>query len=232
MARYNIYDGGNLRRYPWESDRDSGLDPSYAVRYSAHLTNFHKVLRYHLDFADEAMRDWLDLSVPNRELVVGDEIAVHLYGPGTKIEDVVIQIKGVFEPAVGAEAPNPAPVPSVWAFSVRDEFGNVVKEIGEITMDGTGYVPFLEENIFLGTNGFLVARLVSGDFDYACFGVMANLVQFIDPYECECAGPCGAEYPDPICPPAGLTASLSMGGTGLKSVIGDAPGEAGYPPEA
>ena len=78
MARYNIYDGGNLRRYPWESDRDSGLDPSYAVRYSAHLTNFHKVLRYHVDFADEAMRDWLDLSVPNRELVAGDELALHL----------------------------------------------------------------------------------------------------------------------------------------------------------
>ncbi|MBS0227620.1 MAG: hypothetical protein JSS23_02875, partial [Proteobacteria bacterium] len=94
MARYAIFDGGNKRRYPWESDRDSGIDPSYAVRYSAHLTNFHKVLRYHLDFNNEDFRNWLNLSTPSGSIATGDDIVLFAYGPGTKVGDVVLQIKG------------------------------------------------------------------------------------------------------------------------------------------
>ena len=225
MARYYIYDGGNLQRQPWESGRDSGLDPSYAARYSAHLTNFHKVLRYHVDFADEFMSDWLKLSVVNRELAAGDELGIHLYGPGTKIVDIVVQVKGACEPPAAGE---PAVTPAVWELVVVDEANNVVQTVGQFDMTAAGYIPFLDQNIFLGTNGFLVARLVSGDADCGCFGVMANLVQFIDPYDCSCAGPCGAEFPDPTCPPAGLSNRGSLTGTGLASVVGDAPGEPGY----
>lgn len=213
MARYAIFDGGNKRRYPWESDRDSGIDPSYAVRYSAHLTNFHKVLRYHLDFNNEDFRNWLNLSTPSGSIATGDDIVLFAYGPGTKVGDVVLQIKGV-PPTVG-EGGNPPPTPPTVVIRLEDDTGALVHTVGTYTLDSTGYIHVDLGGVaeaFLPQNGYLTMRLSSGTLAYSCFGVMSSLTQFIDPHGCECVTGCGADFPDPDCTTGGFVDE--DGGTG------------------
>lgn len=216
MARYSIYDGGNLRNYPWESDRVSGIDPAYPVRYSAHLTNFHKVLRYHVDFQNEIFRSWTNEAVNDGELVANDDLVVLLLGQGTKVVDVVVQVKGVCptEDPDGA-GPGVAAVPPVFEIRIEDADGALVgATLGTVTMNDTGYVTYFNVDRFIsGTHGFITARLISGDANCVCFGVMANVVQFIDPHSCECTAPCGADFPDPNCPPTGLVTANE--GTGM-----------------
>lgn len=206
MARYAIFDGGNKRRYPWDSDRDSGIDPSYAVRYSAHLTNFHKVLRYHLDFNSEVMREWQVSSTPTGALVANDDLVLFSFGPGTKLSDFVLQTKGI-PPTVG-EGGNPPPTPPSVTFTVENEDGTVAHTIGSYTLDATGYTYVnlsAEDTTFLPNNGYLVMRLTAGTLAYSCFGAMVGLVQYFDPHGCECVTGCGADFPDPDCTTGGFT---------------------------
>lgn len=205
MARYSIFDGGNRRLFPWENDRNSGIDPSYPVRYSAHLTNFHKVLRYHLDFQNEIFSTWVRDAMPTGQMEVNDELVTHLFGPGTVIRELAIQVKGV-PPSTGANPGDPPPTPPTFTFEIQREDGTVAETIGTYTLDSTGYIwPDLEK-VQLSNNGFLVARLDSGDASYSCFGILAELVQLIDGHSCSCLPkPCGADFPEPNCVPPGLT---------------------------
>jgi hypothetical protein len=217
MARYSIFDGGNLRLYPWENDRNSGIDPSYPVRYSAHLTNFHKVLRYHIDFNNEVFRRWVNDTLPTGQLEAGDELVTHLFGPGTVLEHFAVQVKGV--PPTEGVGGEPAPTPPTFLFTIEDEEGAVLHSFGNHTLDSEGYIPVIGVDVFMPNNAFLVARLVSGDASYSCFGLLASLVQLLDGHACECkVDPCGAEFPDPNCVPAGLTdgdrAGLGLAGGG------------------
>lgn len=236
MATYSIYEGGNRRTLPWESIRDSGLDPQYPVMYSAHLKNAHKVIPYHIDFGNEMFREWLKLSVPNQTIVPGDELRTHLFGPGTRITDVAIQVKGLC-PTEGTEG-NPAPEPPVISVELQDTDGNVLATYGsETTLDELGY-QYLTFNPTDGGpefgwtgdgNAFLVIRLESGELTCACFGVIVGLIQLYDPHGCECLTPCGADFPAPNCPPSGLispwTRPAANGGGGGGDGDGDGDGE-------
>lgn len=213
MATYSIFEGGNRRTLPWESIRDSGLDPQYPVMYAAHLKNAHKVIPYHIDFGNEMFREWLKLSVPDQTIEAGDELRTHLFGPGTRITDVAIQVKGLC-PTEGTEG-NPAPEPPVIEVELQDTDGNVLASYGgevAITLDELGY-RYLTFNPTDGGadfgwtgdgNAFLVIRLVSGELTCACFGIIVGLIQLFDPHGCECLTPCGADFPAPNCPPSGL----------------------------
>ncbi len=214
MARYSIFDGGNLRLYPWENDRNSGIDPSYLVRYSAHLTNFHKVLRYHIDFSNTVFNQWVQDTLPTGKLEVGDELVTHLFGPGTVLEHFAVQSKGI-PPTVGVGG-DPPPTPPTFTIEVQAEDGTVLHSFGDVTLDSLGYIPFIGVDVFIPTNGFLVVRLDEGDASYSCFGLLASLVQLLDGHACDCViAPCGAEFPDPNCAPAGLPGADDQAGTGI-----------------
>ena len=215
MARYSIFDGGNLRLYPWENDRNSGIDPSYPVRYSAHLPNKQKVLPYHVDPNNEVFRRWMRDTLPTGSLVPGDQLVIHSYGPGTYINKATLQVKSV-PPTVG-ENGDPPPTPATYNLSVEAEDGTVLQDLGDHTLNSAGYIRLLDADadVFIPTNGFLVATLVSGDADYSCFEVFVSLDQHYSGRPCEClVDPCGADFPDPNCAPAGLTLD-GTAGTGL-----------------
>ena len=204
MARYSIFDGGNRRLFPWENDRNSGIDPSYPVRYSAHLTNFHKVLRYHIDFNDDVFSRWMSESVPDGELAVSDELVTHLFGPGTSIQRLALQVKGV--PPTEGQNGEPPPVPPTFAIRLENEDGSTLVDLGEQTLDSEGYI-LLDDAIdaFFPGNGFLVLQLQDGDPSFSCLTIHAALVQLFDDRPCNCdPAPCGAEYPDPDCTLPGL----------------------------
>lgn len=215
MARYSIFDGGNLRLYPWENDRNSGIDPSYPVRYSAHLPNKQKVLPYHVDPNNEVFRRWMQDTLPTGSLVPNDELVIHLYGPGTYIHFATLQVKSV--PPTTGTGGNPPPTPATFALSIEAEDGTVLQDLGSYLMDTVGYIPLIDpgEYVFVPNNGFFVARLVSGDANYSCFEVFVSLDQHYSGRPCDCSvAPCGAEFPDPNCAPAGLSLD-STAGTGL-----------------
>lgn len=225
MATYSIFEGGNRRTLPWESIRDSGLDPQYPVMYAAHLKNAHKVIPYHIDFGNEMFREWLKLSVPNQTIAPGDELRTHLFGPGTRVTDVVLQVKGLC-PTEGTEG-NPAPEPPTIMVELQDAAGNVIGTYGSvdgITLDTQGsayltYSPSAGGAAWTGDgNAYLVIRLESGELTCACFGVIVGLIQLFDPHGCECLTPCGADFPAPNCPPSGLispwTPPAANGGAG------------------
>ena len=208
MATYSIFDGGNRRTLPWESIRDSGLDPQYPVMYAAHLKNAHKVIPYHIDFANELFRSWLNLSVPNGTILPNDELRTHVFGPGSVIREVVLQVKGLC-PEEG-EGGNPPPTPPTVNVQLQRADGTLLSDFGNQTLDEFGAIRLAVNTAqtFTGDgNAYLVVRLVSGELTCVCFGVIVEVVQLYDPHTCECVTPCGAEFPEPNCPPSGLVAA-------------------------
>ena len=222
MARFNLFDAGYTSKYPWNPDAQPQINQNEVLRYAAHVPVRHKVLEHHVDLTDDLLAGFLERNTRDgKGLIDNDELVLFALGAGTVIEHFVVQVKGLFPPAqaAGAGNTNPSPrTPPTWEFRIEDMAGNILHTFDPITMDATGYTPNIDVNVFVPTNGYLVARLVRGEAVGGCFGALVSLVQLYDERDCGCAAvACETEYPEPGCNPFQSGYGSGAAGVGLAA---------------
>lgn len=187
--RINLYNAGKSVSYQLGN---GGSLPSEGVEggvhYAHHLVDRHVVLPFIYDATLQSFQNVLNQY--DREILVdGDSAATHWLYAGTKVYDIVFNIK---QPTAGV---------TLTAQLRKASDGSAIGDPLTVDMSTTGYVQLAPTApVFLSEDTYLDVAIAGGNLHTSCFSIMVELVYFNDQHKCACVRvPCEVEFPEPMC---------------------------------
>ena len=162
-------------------------DVAGGKHYAGHLLTRHKVIPFEYN---HSARRYEQYRAEGNTIASGDSIASHWLYAGSKIKDIVVNVKSAMPAGM-------AMVAQIKKVSDDSSVGTALNV--DLTAAGF-YLKGTDMKLMLHEDCYLDLAITGGSMDLACFAAYVELVEFNDDFTCPCvAEPCSTEFPDPIC---------------------------------